>query len=234
MDHLFGHVGRLFEFCAGPGFIGFALLGLGRADHLVLADVNPAAVAAAQQTVQMNGLEDRVTIYQSDGLKDIPTDERWDLVVSNPPHFSEPYGAGPTLLTDDPGRRLHRDFYQRVGDFLNPGGSLLIQENSTGSSPADFLPMISAGGLCNVRTIWYAGKRPRPFYFLWVKKALPGLSLEEPGVVRLTLRETPEELAEVPAAGGGSGAQRNGSSGSPQLMTGRAIPTPLPTLLRAR
>ena len=37
---------RVFEWCAGPGFIGFSLLGHGLAQTLSLADVNPAAVAA--------------------------------------------------------------------------------------------------------------------------------------------------------------------------------------------
>ena len=34
-----------------------------------------------------NGLQDRVRVYLSDGLNGIPSSEKWDLVVSNPPHF---------------------------------------------------------------------------------------------------------------------------------------------------
>ena len=37
---------RVFERCAGPGFIGFALLGYGFCDTLCLAGVNPEAVEA--------------------------------------------------------------------------------------------------------------------------------------------------------------------------------------------
>lgn len=76
--NLFGHVGRVFEFCAGPGFIGFSLLAHGLCDSLALIDVNPAAVAAARETVRRNGLEDRVTVYLSDGLDGLPADERCD------------------------------------------------------------------------------------------------------------------------------------------------------------
>jgi hypothetical protein len=40
---------RTFEWCAGPGFIGFSLLGLGLIETLCLADINPQAVAACRR-----------------------------------------------------------------------------------------------------------------------------------------------------------------------------------------
>jgi 16S rRNA G1207 methylase RsmC len=78
---------RVFEWCAGPGFIGFSMLGHGLCSSLCLADINPEAVRACQRTVSENGLSDRVSVYCSDNLLNIPATERWDLVVSNPPHF---------------------------------------------------------------------------------------------------------------------------------------------------
>ena len=45
---------RAFEWCAGPGFIGFSLLANGLCDTLCLADVNPEAVAACRRTVASN------------------------------------------------------------------------------------------------------------------------------------------------------------------------------------
>ena len=81
-----GRQERTFEWCAGPGFIGFSLLGHGLTDTLCLADVNPAAVDACNETIRRNGLEGRVDVYVSDGLAAIPASERWNLVVGNPPH----------------------------------------------------------------------------------------------------------------------------------------------------
>src|SRR2546426_1421833 len=43
-----GQCDRVFEFCAGPGYIGYSLLAHGFCKQLVLADVNPAAVQAAR------------------------------------------------------------------------------------------------------------------------------------------------------------------------------------------
>src|SRR5215212_221111 len=87
VGHLFGRVGRLYEFCAGPGYIGFSLLANGLCDHLILSDLNPRAVEMMRETVRINELEAQVTVYESDGLDSIPAEEQWDLVVANPPHF---------------------------------------------------------------------------------------------------------------------------------------------------
>src|SRR3989338_5465633 len=83
-----GKVGRAFEFCAGPGFIGFSLLAEGLCRYLCVADANPLAVEALKETVRRNRLIDRVSVYLSDGLKGIPKTEKWDLVEPTPPHFS--------------------------------------------------------------------------------------------------------------------------------------------------
>ena len=102
-----GPRGRAFEWCAGPGLIGFSLLGHGLCETLCLADVNPAAVEACEETVRRNGLEDVVDVYLSDGLDDIPAHERWDLVVGNPPHAGtdeiRPHINRPTLIYQDSG-----------------------------------------------------------------------------------------------------------------------------------
>ena len=83
--------GRCLELCSGPGFIGFALLAAGVCDSLTLADVNPRALDAVRATVDHPAnawLRNRTTAYLSDGLAGVPASDMWDLVVSNPPHFS--------------------------------------------------------------------------------------------------------------------------------------------------
>ena len=40
---------RAFEWCSGPGFIGFSMLGNGLCETLCLSDINPAAVSSCQQ-----------------------------------------------------------------------------------------------------------------------------------------------------------------------------------------
>jgi methylase of polypeptide subunit release factors len=149
-----GKINRLFEWCSGPGFIGFSLLAHGLCDTLCLADVSEAAVEACRETVRRNRLEDRVDVYLSDGLQDVPMSESWDLVVGNPPHWGtdEELKLGPKLICNDPEWLVHRDFYSNVGRFLNPDANVIIQENSDRSSIEDFAPMIEKGGLRFVNT----------------------------------------------------------------------------------
>jgi len=139
---------RVFEWCAGPGFIGFALLGYGFCDTLCLADINPEAVEACRRTVAQNGLAERVAIYQSDNLDDIPASEQWDLVVGNPPHFID-VSPG-ELRFHDQDWNLHRGFFAAIGRFLKPGGMIVLLENNCGSTAETFRSMIEDAGLCIV------------------------------------------------------------------------------------
>jgi tRNA1(Val) A37 N6-methylase TrmN6 len=141
---------RVFEWCAGPAFIGFSLLGFGLCDTLCLADINPDAVRACRRTIAENGLKERVTVYLSDNLDNIPASERWDLVVGNPPHFDwEQTGEA---RFGDSGWNIHRRFFQSVGQFLKPGGLVLIQENNHGSTVETFRQMIQETGFSIVFT----------------------------------------------------------------------------------
>ena len=137
---------RLFEWCAGPGFIGFSLLAHGFCETLCLADITPNAVRAARLTVQRNRLGERVSVYQSDNLKQIPSHEQWNLVVGNPPHFADQAWSG-DIRTFDQGWHLHEDFFRSVTRFLAPRAVIVLQENNQGSTVETFRPMIEAAGL---------------------------------------------------------------------------------------
>jgi methylase of polypeptide subunit release factors len=159
---------RVFEWCAGPGFIGFSLLAHGFCDTLCLADVNDEAVTACRRTIRDNGLEDRVAVYHSDNLQAIPASERWDLVVSNPPHFLADQVR--ELRLDDPDWQLHRTFFAGVEQFLKPGGVIVLQENNIGSTAEFFRTMIEASGLSVAFVHRCAGQRtPYPrFYYIGI------------------------------------------------------------------
>jgi SAM-dependent methyltransferase len=136
---------RVFEWCAGPAFIGFALLGYEFCDSLCVADINPEAVQACQRTVQTNGLASRVAVYRSDNLDNIPAAEQWDLVVGNPPHFAD--RSPGELRYHDADWQLHRRFFAGIKRFLKPGGMIVLLENNLGSTAEAFRDMIAAEGL---------------------------------------------------------------------------------------
>lgn len=151
----YGRLESVFEFCSGPGFIGFCLLAHGLCRRLTLADVNPKAIEAVRETIRENGLEGRVSVYLSDSLDGLPEGERWDLVVGNPPWLLAPPGPG-SLLLCDPGGTVHERFYRTAGKFLKPGGELLLIEGGKYTVPEDFRPMIEKNGLRMLEPIWAA------------------------------------------------------------------------------
>jgi methylase of polypeptide subunit release factors len=173
---------RLFEWCGGPGFLGFAALAEGLCETLCVADISPRAIEMVQRTIAHNGLADRVTCYVSDNFKSIPASEKFDLVVANPPNFyqmneAHPFAAG--FIGDarpvDPGWRIHKDFYANVAQHLNPGAFVLVSEVEPHAAELyapraerllfdtrprppieDFKRMIEGGGLVLLDCVTYA------------------------------------------------------------------------------
>jgi methylase of polypeptide subunit release factors len=147
------------------------MLGNGLSETLCLADINPRAVASCRNTVSVNGLGDRVSVYESNNLRSIPDSERWNLVVSNPPHFIDERFEG-QLLAYDPGWSIHREFLTTVGPFLADGGVIVLQENNAGSTVESFRRMIEDAGL---RIVFVDGVSPTltkesVFYYLGIMR----------------------------------------------------------------
>jgi methylase of polypeptide subunit release factors len=168
---------HVFEFCAGPGFIGFSLPAHGLCEQLTLADINPKAVLACRSTIQINRLEDGCYAYVSDVFDSIPKTEKWDLIVGNPPHWPQSFIVEnrphwPQSLYDerdlrnhDIGLGIHRRFFEHARSFLKPGGSILLQENSLATTQLDFECMISDGGFHLVDVSKQTRIPPSIFFF---------------------------------------------------------------------
>ena len=160
---------KAFEWCSGPGFIGFSLLEAGICQKLRLADINEAAISCVRQTIEVNRLSDDVSCYVSDNFHHIPEHEQFDLVVANPPYFKKynpAYVADPSsiLRGSDPDWTIHADFYANVARYLTADALLCISEHLPLEGPlesgphgpidirdrppiADFIPMIKRAGL---------------------------------------------------------------------------------------
>ncbi len=159
---------RLFEFCAGPGYIGYQLFAHGFCEKLTLSDINPLGAIAARKTAQFNNIEDRVNIYVSDGLRQIPTVEQWNLVVGNPPLALPRDDSEKDIRQYDPDWRLHKHFYSSVKPFMKPQSYVVLLEIEDESSPETFIPMIQEGGGKLVKTHRGTdlGGRPNGLYYV--------------------------------------------------------------------
>lgn len=172
-----GHVDHAFEYCAGAAFIGFSMMANKLCNKLTVADVNPEAVRVLNETIRRNGLESKVTAYLSDCLNNIPETEKWDLVVSSPPHIYCPPDDSrkKDIILFDPAFRIHRNFYRDIKKFLKPTGSILFQEHMEAHGVEDFRGMIEENGFKIVEVFTY--KNPsgspndkEPDYSIYLKK----------------------------------------------------------------
>lgn len=150
-----------FEWCAGPGYIGFGLLAHDLCERLFLSDLYPLAIESIQDTVRSNchDLENRVAWRLSDRIADLP-DHQFDLVVANPPHYLEcPGDDDYQRIAVDPNWRAHREFFENIGQRLADDGVILLQENQAGSIQGveEFREMIESNGLAITEVIQSPG-----------------------------------------------------------------------------
>jgi len=143
------NVESIFEFCSGPGYIGYNLLSNEFCKKLILADINPNSVECAEKTRKENNLEDKVEIYLSDVMDNVPENLLFDLVVGNPVHFDESYSkedwrynTNRNLIAADKDWDVHKKFYSQIGKYMKPDGMIVMQENSMGSDEKVFIEMI--------------------------------------------------------------------------------------------
>jgi ribosomal protein L3 glutamine methyltransferase len=130
-----GDTHQVLDLCTGNGSLA-VLASLAWPDVQVTgADLSPDALAVARINVERHGLQDRVTLIESDGMAQCAGP--WDLVLCNPPYVNAQsmdalpaeYRAEPELAlaggTDgmDFVRALLRDLPAR----LNPNGVLVLE-----------------------------------------------------------------------------------------------------------
>lgn len=150
---------RCYEWCSGPGFIGYALLDYGICQTVCFSDIYDPAVAMAQITsrVPINNCASQVTAYLLRDLALLPRHEQFDLVVANPPH--NPNGDRETLtrvhntrIEQDPEWAGHQNFFCNIQKHLTTDGVILLQLNAVGSDAETFRPWIESAGLQIVDT----------------------------------------------------------------------------------
>jgi methylase of polypeptide subunit release factors len=169
---------RCYEWCSGPGYIGFSILGAKLAQGLTLSDQYESAINdAVATTVQRNQLQDRVSAYVGSSLAVLPAHEQFDLVVANPPHYLEcPGDDNYQRIAVDINWQAHQDFFSYIGQHLTDDGIILLQENQAGSlnGAEDFRPFIEQNNLkitdCFRSTQYYNTNGPTQIYYIEISK----------------------------------------------------------------
>lgn len=128
------HYTHCLEWCAGLGAIGFSILDGGFCDRLSFNDLYEPAQTYILKNATANNLNDRVTFYLGDSLSVIPTDQKFDLVVANPPHVpmsvedAQQENEVDRRLIVDTGWNIHRAFFSKITSYLLPGADVILSE----------------------------------------------------------------------------------------------------------
>ena len=140
------------EWCCGPGYFGLMSYKYGIAENVVLSDIFEPLGEMVNKTISENNLNEHIRFIHSNNFKNI--NEKFDLIIGNPPHFNFHLDENEETLHYNEHRKfidldwkIHEDFFDNVNNYLNDDGSIILMENVKGSTPKTFLSMIEKNNL---------------------------------------------------------------------------------------
>lgn len=127
---------RIIDLGTGSGCLLVALLTEWQSASGLAVDISPQAIDVARRNAERNATAERITFSCSDF--GTPRDERFDLVVSNPPYITDSVieSLDPDVRLFEPGLALSGgkdglDAYRRIADILSdlltPQGRTLLE-----------------------------------------------------------------------------------------------------------
>ncbi|WP_419194584.1 methyltransferase [Novipirellula herctigrandis] len=134
-DELNGGSKRVLEIGTGTGWLTLFCLDAG-ADSAVATDINPAAVANARFNAAQFGMSKALEVRlvptnAPSAFSVIGADERFDLIVSNPPWEDAVPKEPSEHALYDPNFQLLDSLLKGLRQHLNPGGKALLAYGST-------------------------------------------------------------------------------------------------------
>lgn len=128
---------KILDVGVGSGAIVVTLAHYLKTCTFVASDISEEALVVAKENALMNGVTSRISWVQSD-LLDQMCDERFDMIVSNPPYVPrcdaeslapEVYDFEPhlALFGGEDGLDLYRRLIPDAKAFLKPGGWLVLE-----------------------------------------------------------------------------------------------------------
>ena len=151
---------RVLDICTGSGCILLSILKYVYGSSGVGVDISDGALGVAEANSEALGID--ATFIKSDMFENIPKDERFDIVVSNPPYIrsdvigtlmSEVKDYEPLLALDgsEDGLKFYRIIADRAPEYLNNGGMLFLEIGY--DQGAEVSALLSAAGFMDVEVI---------------------------------------------------------------------------------
>jgi release factor glutamine methyltransferase len=129
---------RVLDLGTGSGAIALALAAAWLETSVTAVDTSEAALQLARENADALGLASRVRLIRSDWFAALPPDDRFELVVANPPYLSdqETDEAQPEVKDFEPrtalsagpdGAKMLEEIIRSAGSRLVPGGLLALE-----------------------------------------------------------------------------------------------------------
>lgn len=149
------HYSRALEWCSGVGPLGYDLLDKKLVDTVAFVDSHSPSIKACLANATANNVSDKVSAYVCDKIMQMPSHERFDIIVANPPHSGDRQAFIESLehlncvdntcrIIVDDGYEALQDFYANIKDYCNPDADIYI---TTGSNQEHYVAWAAKGGL---------------------------------------------------------------------------------------
>ncbi|MFV2057436.1 MAG: 50S ribosomal protein L3 N(5)-glutamine methyltransferase [Thiohalomonadales bacterium] len=145
-------VHNILDLCTGGACIAIAVAKQFPDAFCVGSDNSSAALEVAQANVEKYKLGSRLKLIESDLFTQIPTDRRFDIIVSNPPYVDavcmdelpaeylhEPRLA---LAAGEDGLDMVRSILKDAANYLSPQGILIVEVGNSQAALVDAYPNI--------------------------------------------------------------------------------------------
>ena len=130
--------GTVLDVGTGSGAIALSLAFEGSFASVVASDVDPVALDVARRNAESSGLSDRVDFRAGSLFEVLDRDERFDVIVSNPPYVAErevgtlepevrDWEPKVALFAGPEGLDVLRLIVAQAADHLKPGGLLAVE-----------------------------------------------------------------------------------------------------------
>ncbi|PKK84222.1 MAG: peptide chain release factor N(5)-glutamine methyltransferase [candidate division Zixibacteria bacterium HGW-Zixibacteria-1] len=128
---------QILDLCTGSGVIAVTIASELPDTWVTASDISQAALAMARKNAAMNGVESIIRFIKSDMFDSIRSDERFDLILSNPPYIrDDEYDTlQPEVLVDPKialvagveGLDLIKKLLDTAPAYLNPNGRIMFE-----------------------------------------------------------------------------------------------------------
>jgi release factor glutamine methyltransferase len=126
------------DFGTGTGCIAIALAAKCAGAKITALDLSADALVLAKENAARNQVAEQIAFLQSDGFAALPKENRFDLIISNPPYIpsAEIETLQPEVRDFDPraaldggagGLGFYRKFAAEAKPFLKPDGKIMLE-----------------------------------------------------------------------------------------------------------